>query len=72
MDKHSSAESNINLSLKRVFVNSRAHKSLLPAFMCPISMPRAGFELAPDLSTKDRSIQLSYRGYLSFDKEAIY
>ena len=45
---------------------SGTHKSLLSAFMCPISAPQAGFEPASDLSTVDRFIQLSYRGDLSY------
>ena len=66
-DKRSSTESRKNIALKNIFVKSGTHKSLLPAFMCSISTPRAGFELASDLSVEDRFIQLSYRGVLSFD-----
>ena len=76
-DKRSSTESltivtplpkdDIRISLFKYIVKSGTHKSLLPAFMCSISTPRAGFELASDLSVEDRFIQLSYRGVLSFD-----
>lgn len=71
-DKQSSTErpDTGNISLNHFIVNSGAHKSLLPAFMCPISAPQVGFEPASGLSAKDCFIQLCYRGGPSYDKES--
>ena len=56
----------LNISFENIFVKSGTHKSPLSAFIRPISAPRAGFEPATHPSTVDCSIQLSYRGDLSY------
>ena len=57
-----------NISLRNIFVKNGTRKSPL-SFTSPISAPRVGLEPTTFLSLVDRSIHLSYRGYLIFDKE---
>lgn len=52
------------MSRSGAYVKSGTQKSLPPSFMCPISAPQAGFELASALSVEERFIQLSYWGEL--------
>ncbi len=68
--KHSTND-NLFISRRNIFVKSGAYQSPLTALMCSISAPRARFEPATVPSLVECSIQLNYRGDLSYDKEAI-